>query len=44
MPTLNVKKTLNNNVLIAQHESYGEVVLIGKGIGFNRKSGDPIRN
>ncbi|NQD68415.1 transcription antiterminator [Bacillus haikouensis] len=41
---MNVKKTLNNNVLIAQHESYGEVVLIGKGIGFNRKSGDPIRN
>lgn len=44
MSTLSVKKTLNNNVLIAQHESYGEVVLIGKGIGFNRKKGDPIQN
>jgi transcriptional antiterminator len=44
MSTLNVKKTLNNNVLIAQHDAYGEVVLIGKGIGFNRKSGDPIQN
>jgi transcriptional antiterminator len=44
MSTLNVKKILNNNVLIAQHASYGEVVLIGKGIGFNRKSGDPIQN
>ncbi|MEG9298968.1 transcription antiterminator [Mangrovibacillus sp. Mu-81] len=44
MSTLNVKKALNNNVLIAQHASYGEVVLIGKGIGFNRKSGDPIQN
>ncbi|MGR3762526.1 glucose PTS transporter transcription antiterminator GlcT [Rossellomorea sp. NS-SX7] len=44
MATLSVKKTLNNNVLIAQHESYGEVVLIGKGIGFNRKKGDPIQN
>jgi transcriptional antiterminator len=44
MSTLNVKKTLNNNVLIAEHDAYGEVVLIGKGIGFNRKSGDPIQN
>ncbi|KPL57661.1 glucose PTS transporter transcription antiterminator GlcT [Rossellomorea vietnamensis] len=44
MSTLNVKKVLNNNVLIAVHESYGEVVLIGKGIGFNRKKGDPIQN
>jgi transcriptional antiterminator len=44
MSTLSVKKTLNNNVLIAEHESYGEVVLIGKGIGFNRKKGDPIQN
>lgn len=37
-----VKKVLNNNVLIGSHESLGEVVLIGKGIGFNRKSGQPI--
>nr|WP_295973414.1 transcription antiterminator [uncultured Bacillus sp.] len=37
-----VKKTLNNNVLIAKHSSYGEVVVIGKGIGFNRKSGESI--
>jgi transcriptional antiterminator len=44
MSTLNVKKTLNNNVLIAQHDAYGEVVLIGKGIGFNRKGGDSIQN
>ncbi|MCU9615347.1 transcription antiterminator [Caldibacillus lycopersici] len=35
-----VKKALNNNVLIAEHELYNEVVLIGKGIGFNRKAGD----
>lgn len=44
MSILNVQKILNNNVLIAKHESYGEVVLIGKGIGFNRKKGDPIQN
>lgn len=44
MSILNVKKVLNNNVLIAEHTAYGEVVLIGKGIGFNRKKGDPIQN
>ncbi|WP_142130119.1 glucose PTS transporter transcription antiterminator GlcT [Bacillus sp. GN17] len=44
MSILNVKKVLNNNVLIADHATYGEVVLIGKGIGFNRKKGDPIQN
>lgn len=36
-------KTLNNNVLIAQHQSFGEVVLIGKGIGFGKKAGDIIQ-
>jgi len=36
-------KTLNNNVLIASHESYGEVVLIGKGISFGKKHGDIIQ-
>jgi transcriptional antiterminator len=38
-----IKKILNNNVLIATHTSYKEVVLIGKGIGFNKKSGDEVR-
>jgi transcriptional antiterminator len=37
-----IDKVLNNNVLIAEHPSYEEVVLIGKGIGFNRKHGDFI--
>ncbi len=37
-----IKKILNNNVLIATHDSYKEVVLIGKGIGFGKKSGDEI--
>lgn len=31
-----VKKVLNNNVLIASHHKYSEVVLIGKGIGFGK--------
>lgn len=39
---MKVKKVLNNNVLIADHSSYGEVVLIGKGVGFNRNKGDSI--
>ncbi|MFB5197993.1 glucose PTS transporter transcription antiterminator GlcT [Neobacillus sp. KR4-4] len=42
MVQLKIEKVLNNNVLIAEHPSYGEVVLIGKGIGFNRKHGDLI--
>ncbi|MEB3749353.1 transcription antiterminator [Geobacillus sp. FSL W8-0032] len=37
-----VEKALNNNVLIASHPAYGEVVLIGKGIGFGKKRGDEI--
>lgn len=37
-----VEKVLNNNVLIAKHTSFGEVVIIGKGVGFNRKRGDSI--
>ncbi|MBO0962121.1 transcription antiterminator [Neobacillus sp. MM2021_6] len=42
MANLLIEKVLNNNVLIAKHPSYEEVVLIGKGIGFNRKQGDYI--
>ncbi|RHW31473.1 transcription antiterminator [Neobacillus notoginsengisoli] len=38
--TLAINKILNNNVLIADHPDYGEVVLIGKGIGFNRKQNE----
>ncbi|MGM0847300.1 MAG: glucose PTS transporter transcription antiterminator GlcT [Bacillota bacterium] len=44
MVHIEVKKVLNNNVLIAKHESYDEVVLIGKGIGFTAKKGDRIEN
>ncbi|WHY86722.1 transcription antiterminator [Neobacillus novalis] len=42
MANLLIDKVLNNNVLIAKHPSYEEVVVIGKGIGFNRKRGDYI--
>lgn len=40
MGNYQVKKVLNNNVLIGSHPSFGEVVMIGKGIGFNQKKGD----
>ncbi|WP_243291678.1 transcription antiterminator [Bacillus sp. FJAT-47783] len=44
MESFTIKKVLNNNVLIAEHESFQEVVLIGKGIGFGKKRGEAISN
>ncbi|WP_304362830.1 glucose PTS transporter transcription antiterminator GlcT [Bacillus sp. AFS041924] len=37
-----IKKVLNNNVLIAKNPNHTEVVLLGKGIGFNKTKGDFI--
>ncbi|MFC7681364.1 glucose PTS transporter transcription antiterminator GlcT [Paenibacillus sp. GCM10028914] len=42
MSSLQVAKVLNNNVIIAKHPEHDEVVIIGKGIGFNRKTKDLI--
>jgi len=42
MGSFKVKKVLNNNVLIAGHDTFQEVVLIGKGIGFGKKRGELI--
>ncbi|OBZ12118.1 PtsGHI operon antiterminator [Bacillus sp. FJAT-27264] len=42
MSSITVAKVLNNNVIIAEHPQYAEVVVIGKGIGFNRKVRDHI--
>ncbi|WP_409291192.1 glucose PTS transporter transcription antiterminator GlcT [Peribacillus sp. SCS-37] len=42
MTIIKVKKALNNNVLIAEHPIYEEVVVIGKGIGFNKKRGEEL--
>lgn len=39
---MQVKKVLNNNVLIATHPEYDEVILTGKGIGFGKKAGEDI--
>ncbi|KOS00370.1 CAT RNA binding domain-containing protein, partial [Paenibacillus polymyxa] len=40
MSSLKVAKALNNNVIIGMHPEHDEVVVIGKGIGFNRRPGD----
>lgn len=42
MSSITVAKVLNNNVIIAEHPLYNEVVVIGKGIGFNRKPHEQI--
>ncbi|WP_226038368.1 glucose PTS transporter transcription antiterminator GlcT [Aquibacillus saliphilus] len=39
---LTVNKVLNNNVIIAEHPIHKEVVIIGKGIGFDKKNGDCV--
>ncbi|MEC0091703.1 glucose PTS transporter transcription antiterminator GlcT [Paenibacillus macquariensis] len=42
MGNIQVFKVLNNNVIIANHPQFQEVVVIGKGIGFNCKVGDDL--
>ena len=44
MKKYEVQKTLNNNVLIASDIDGNEVVLIGSGIGFGKKFGEPINH
>ena len=41
---LEIKKVLNNNVIIASHPDHEEVVVIGKGIGFGKKAERCARN
>lgn len=43
MRSYTVLKALNNNVIIALNDINEEVVLIGKGIGFNKKKNDCIQ-
>ena len=40
---LEIKKVLNNNVIIASHQEHEEVVVIGKGIGFGKKTKDVLK-
>ncbi|MGF9962964.1 glucose PTS transporter transcription antiterminator GlcT [Bacillus rhizoplanae] len=40
---LEIKKILNNNVIIAAHPEHEEVVVIGKGIGFGKKAKEMLQ-
>ncbi|MDC2867362.1 glucose PTS transporter transcription antiterminator GlcT [Bacillus sp. BP-3] len=40
---LEIKKVLNNNVIIAAHPEHEEVVVIGKGIGFGKKAKEMLQ-
>ncbi|WP_020059388.1 glucose PTS transporter transcription antiterminator GlcT [Bacillus sp. 123MFChir2] len=40
---LEIKKVLNNNVIIAVHPEHEEVVVIGKGIGFGKKATEMLQ-
>ncbi|MDK7050075.1 BglG family transcription antiterminator LicT [Aerococcus sanguinicola] len=39
---MEVKKIFNNNVVLSMNEKDEEIIAMGKGIGFNKKVGDPI--
>lgn len=36
LPMYTIKKVLNNSVVICQHDTDPEVILLGKGIGFGK--------
>ena len=38
---MRVKKVFNNNILLAEDENLLEVILMGRGIGYAMKPGDP---
>lgn len=40
---MRVTKVFNNNVLLATDDAGAEVVLMGKGLGFQVRAGDPVR-
>ncbi|WP_283673892.1 BglG family transcription antiterminator LicT [Butyricicoccus sp. Marseille-Q5471] len=39
---MQIQKILNNNVVVALDEQGAETVLMGRGLGFGRKTGDPV--
>lgn len=39
---MRVKKVFNNNVVLAETKGQSEMIVMGKGIGFQKKSGDAI--
>jgi len=43
MTVITIKKSLNNSMLLVDHDQR-EMILFGKGIGFGAKPGTPIRS
>ncbi|SPF67112.1 CAT RNA binding domain [Propionibacterium ruminifibrarum] len=39
---MEVLRVFNNNVVLARDELGREVVVTGRGVGFKKKSGDPV--
>lgn len=39
---MRVKKVINNNIVVSLDHSSQELIVMGKGIGFKRKSGDEV--
>lgn len=40
---MKILKVINNNVVSAYNDNGKEIVVVGKGIGFQKKSGDPVK-
>lgn len=39
-----IKKILNNNVVISENDRSEEIVIMGKGLAFQKKNGDAIES
>lgn len=39
---MHIQKVLNSSVVLVQDDSGEESILLGKGIGYGRKAGEPI--
>ena len=39
---MHIQKVLNSSVVLVQDDSGEEAILLGKGIGYGRKTGEPI--
>ena len=40
---MKILKVINNNVVSAYNDNGKEIVVVGKGIGFQKKNGDPVK-
>ncbi|WP_017471336.1 BglG family transcription antiterminator LicT [Amphibacillus jilinensis] len=41
---MEIKKVLNNNVVITENDNHQEMVVMGKGLAFQKKAGDPVES